>query len=74
MGQRANLPGVSVPADLLEAMETAAKEGRTRERGIELAARLIQEMQDVAQGVHIMAIGGEAEVPEILRQSGVRGA
>jgi len=70
----ANLPGVSVPADLLEAMEAAAKEGRTRECGIELAARLIQEMQDVAQGVHIMAIGGEAEVPEILRQSGVRGA
>jgi 5,10-methylenetetrahydrofolate reductase len=69
----ANLPGVSVPADMLEAMEAAAREGRTRERGIELAAKVIHDMKGVAQGVHIMAIGGEAEVPEILRQSGVRG-
>ena len=29
-------------------------------------------MQAHRQGVHVMAIGGEAEVPEILRQSGVR--
>jgi len=69
----ANLPGVSVPADMLEAMKSAAREGRTRERGIELAADVIRDLKDLAQGVHIMAIGGEAEVPEILRQSGVRG-
>jgi 5,10-methylenetetrahydrofolate reductase len=54
-------------------MESAAREGRTRERGIELAAKVIRELKGLAQGVHIMAIGGEAEVPEILRQSGVRG-
>jgi methylenetetrahydrofolate reductase (NADPH) len=70
----ANLPGVSVPADMLEAMEAAAREGKTRERGVELAARLIREMRGVAQGVHIMAIGGEAEVPEILRQASMRSA
>jgi methylenetetrahydrofolate reductase (NADH) len=67
-----NLPGVLVPDDMLQAMEQAAKEGRTKERGIELAARVIRDMQGVAQGAHIMAIGGEAEVPEILRRSGVR--
>src|SRR6185503_16097300 len=68
----ANLPGVVVPNDMLEAMESAAKEGRTRERGIELAAGVIRDLKSIAQGVHIMAIGGEAEVPEILQQSGVR--
>ncbi len=68
----ANLPGVVVPNDMLEAMEQAAKEGRTRERGIELAAAVVRDMKALCQGVHIMAIGGEAEVPEILRQSGVR--
>jgi hypothetical protein len=31
-------------------------------------------MRGVAQGVHIMAIGGEAEVPEILRQASMRSA
>ena len=69
----ANLPGVVVPADMIEAMDHAAKQGRARERGIELAARIIRDMASLAQGVHVMAIGGESEVPEILRQSGVRG-
>ncbi|HET9861899.1 MAG TPA: methylenetetrahydrofolate reductase [Steroidobacteraceae bacterium] len=68
----ANLPGVSVPVDMLEAMEQAARAGRARERGIELAAAVVRDMAKICQGAHIMAIGGEAEVPEILRQSGVR--
>ena len=68
----ANLPGVVVPDDMLAAMDQAAKDGRVRERGIELAAAVVRDMKSVCQGVHIMAIGGEAEVPEILRQSGVR--
>src|SRR6187551_3589548 len=41
----ANLPGVVVPADMLEAMEQAAKTGVVRVRGIELAARVIQEVR-----------------------------
>jgi methylenetetrahydrofolate reductase (NADPH) len=68
----ANLPGVVVPGDMLEAMQQAAKQDRARERGVELAARVVREMMGIAQGVHVMAIGGEAEVPEILRRSGVR--
>jgi methylenetetrahydrofolate reductase (NADPH) len=67
-----NLPGVSVPEDMLAAMEQAAKDGKTRERGIELSARVIRELQPICQGVHVMAIGWEAEVPEILAKSGVR--
>jgi len=68
----ANLPGVLVPDDLLQSMEQAARDGKTRECGIELAAGVIRDLKGVAQGVHVMAIGGEAEVPEILRQAGVR--
>jgi 5,10-methylenetetrahydrofolate reductase len=68
----ANLPGVKVPDDMLAAIAQAAAEGRARERGIELAAAVVRDMAKVSQGVHIMAIGGEAEVAEILRQSGVR--
>jgi 5,10-methylenetetrahydrofolate reductase len=69
----ANLPGVSVPADMLAAMDAAARDGMARERGIELAARVVREMRDVCQGVHIMAIGWEAEVPGILSMAGVKG-
>jgi len=68
----ANLPGVVVPQDMLQAMEDAAQQGRARERGIELAAQVVRDMKGICQGVHIMAIGGEAEVPEILRQSAIR--
>jgi 5,10-methylenetetrahydrofolate reductase len=64
----ANLPGVVVPVEMMNAMDQAAKEGRTRERSIELAAGLVRELTHVVQGAHIMAIGGEAEVPEILKR------
>ena len=68
----ANLPGVVVPPDMLEAMERAAKADEAREKGIELAADVVRQMRGICQGVHIMAIGWEAEVPEILRVAGVR--
>jgi methylenetetrahydrofolate reductase (NADPH) len=68
----ANLPGVAVPADMLEAMEQAAKDGRAREKGIELAARVVRELRGLCQGVHVMAIGWEAEVAEILKAAGIR--
>jgi methylenetetrahydrofolate reductase (NADPH) len=69
----ANLPGVVVPPDMLEAMDEAAARGVARERGIELAARVVREMRGLCQGVHMMAIGWEAEVPEILEMAGVAG-
>jgi len=69
-----NLPGVVVPKDMLDAMDEAAKSGVVRERGIELAARVIEEVKPHCQGVHVMAIGLEAEVPEILRMANVGGA
>ncbi len=68
----ANLPGVVVPPDLMKAMDDAARVGATRQRGIELAARVVRDMKSICQGVHIMAIGWEAEVPAILRAAGIR--
>jgi 5,10-methylenetetrahydrofolate reductase len=68
----ANLPGVVVPPDMIETMEQAAIAGVARERGIEIAARVVGEMKDICQGVHVMAIGLEALVPEILRSAAVR--
>jgi methylenetetrahydrofolate reductase (NADPH) len=68
----ANLPGVAVPIAMQSEMETAASLGGVRDKGIELAAKVIAELRDVCQGVHIMAIGLEAEVPEILRAAGIR--
>jgi methylenetetrahydrofolate reductase (NADPH) len=68
----ANLPGVAVPLAMQAEMEDAASLGGVRDKGIELAAKVIAGMREVCQGVHIMAIGREAEVPEILRAAGIR--
>ncbi len=68
----ANLPGVVVPPDMLAAMEEAARAGKTRERGIELAAGVVRDMKALCSGVHIMAIGWEAEVAKILETAGIR--
>ncbi|MFC2007386.1 methylenetetrahydrofolate reductase [Chloroflexota bacterium] len=63
-----NVAGVHVPDSLIEEMEKA--ENRAQ-KSIEIAARLINEMQSMCQGVHIMAIGWEKKVPEVLDAAGI---
>jgi methylenetetrahydrofolate reductase (NADPH) len=65
-----NVPGVRVPAALLEEMERAGPGGEAA-KGIEIAARTVRELRGLAKGVHVMAIGWEQRIPEILRAAGV---
>ena len=58
-----NVAGVHVPDDLIEEMDKA--ENREK-KSIEIAARLIKEMKSMCQGVHIMAIGWEKIISEVL--------
>ena len=68
----ANVPGVRVPATLIEELERAGPDGDAAV-GIDIAARVIREARTLCAGVHIMAIGWEHRIPEILSASGVRG-
>jgi methylenetetrahydrofolate reductase (NADPH) len=63
-----NVAGIHVPDNLIEEMDKAEKKAA---KGIEIAARLIKEMRDMCQGVHIMAIGMEDRVPAILDAAGM---
>lgn len=63
-----NVAGVHVPDNLIDEMGKA--ENRAQ-KGIEIAARLIKEMKPLCQGVHIMAIGWEKKVPEIIDAAGL---
>ena len=63
-----NVAGVHVPDNLIEEMDGA--EDRAK-KSIEIAARLIKEMNSLCQGVHIMAIGWEKKVPEVLDAAGL---
>ena len=40
-------------------------------KSIEIAARLINEMKSMCQGAHIMAIGWEEKVPQVLDAAGL---
>ena len=68
----ANVPGIFVPQELIDELATAGK-GNTLQKGIEIAGRLIKTIKDesLCDGVHIMAIGREDVVPEILSTAGL---
>jgi methylenetetrahydrofolate reductase (NADPH) len=66
----AHVPGVKVPDALLEEMQRAGPDGEAA-KGIEIAARTIRRLRDLCAGVHIMAIGWEQHIPEILNAAGV---
>jgi len=67
-----NVPGVFVPQPLIDEMAAAPK-GKALEKGIEIAGRMIRRIKDeaICDGVHIMAIGKEGLVPQILEAAGV---
>jgi len=63
-----SVAGVFVPEDLIQKMKDAEDKTAT---GIEIAADLIKGLKDICQGVHIMAIGWEKKVPEIINAAGL---
>jgi methylenetetrahydrofolate reductase (NADPH) len=67
-----NIAGVSVPQDLIDEMASAPK-GQALNKGIEIAGRMIKRIHDekMCDGVHIMAIGKEEKVPDIMAAAGL---
>ena len=63
-----NVAGVYVPDNLIQEMEQAKDRSQ---KSIEIAARLIKEMKPLCQGAHIMAIGWEKKVPDVLSAAGL---
>ncbi|MFC1928189.1 methylenetetrahydrofolate reductase [Chloroflexota bacterium] len=63
-----NVAGVFVPEELIKKMAEAEDKVLT---GIQIAADLIKEFRGICQGVHIMAIGWEKKVPQILDAAGL---
>jgi methylenetetrahydrofolate reductase (NADPH) len=67
-----NVPGIFVPQDLIDELAAAPK-GEALSRGIEIAGRMIATLKKdaICDGVHIMAIGREEVVPDILAAAGM---
>lgn len=60
--------GVHVPENLIEEMDKAENKV---EKSVEIAARLINDMRHLCQGVHIMPIGWEKHVPAVIDAAGL---
>lgn len=69
-----NVPGVSVPQNLIDELAAAPK-GEAINKGIEIAGRMIANIrkESLCHGVHVMAIGKEEVVPDILKAAGLAG-
>ena len=65
-----NVAGVTVPDPLIEEIGSVPKPDRAA-KSIQIAARLIREMKDMCQGVHIMTLGWERHVPQLLAEAGL---
>jgi len=60
-----NVAGVSVPEKYIKMMAEAKKEERVKV-SLEIGAELIKGMKDLCQGIHIMPLGWDKYVPELL--------
>lgn len=58
-----NIPGVKVPDDLVERLDKASD---PMAEGIAIARETVAWARDVCQGVHLMTLGHEDKIPEIL--------
>ena len=67
-----NVPGIRVPDPLLQEMQAAAQAGREEEVGLDIACRMVRGLRKLCGGVHIMGLGWEDRIPQILRGSGLR--
>jgi methylenetetrahydrofolate reductase (NADPH) len=67
-----NVPGIFVPQELIDEMARVPKDQMLAE-GIEIAGRTIAALKKdaICDGVHIMAIGKEEVVPDILAAAGL---
>ena len=67
-----NVPGITVPQAVIDELAGAEK-GKGLQKGIEIAARSIKTISDenLCHGVHIMAVGNEGIVPDILDAAGL---
>jgi len=67
-----NVPGIFVPQNLIDELASAPK-GEALARGIEIAGRMIAALKkdSICDGVHVMAIGREEVVPDILAAAGL---
>ena len=65
-----NVAGITVPESIIREMEETAKDDR-KKKSIEISARVIRQVKPFCQGVHIMPLGWDDLVPDIIEEAGL---
>jgi len=63
-----NIAGVNVPQSMIDRISKAEDKTKT---GVDMCGEMIKSLKGLCQGVHIMAIGWENKVPDILSSAGI---
>jgi len=66
-----NVAGVNVPDRIIDRMKVIAKEDR-KKVSVDIAAELARAMKDMCQGVHLMPLGWDDVVPNIVEAADLR--
>lgn len=66
-----NVAGIHIPQDMIDELAADKEKAKAGITGVEIAARIIKACKPYCQGVHIMALGWESKVPEILKLAGI---
>ncbi|MDP3879743.1 MAG: methylenetetrahydrofolate reductase, partial [Dehalococcoidales bacterium] len=66
-----SVPGVSVPDEIITRM--AAAKDTAKEEGIKIILEIIEQIKQIpgVHGIHIMAVGWEEIVPELVEKAGL---
>jgi methylenetetrahydrofolate reductase (NADPH) len=64
----ANVAGIVVPDSIIGEMAETKKEDR-KKKAVEITARIIRQVKPFSQGVHIMPLGWDELIPEILEEA-----
>ena len=65
-----SVPGVQVPESIIKEL-TAAPKGTAKKVAAQIAGRLVREMKGMCQGAHLMTLGWDDIVPDIMANAGL---
>ncbi|MBE6967644.1 MAG: 5,10-methylenetetrahydrofolate reductase [Ruminococcaceae bacterium] len=66
-----NVAGIHCPDDMIAELAADKERAKAGITGVEITARIIKACRPYCQGVHIMALGWEDKVPEVLKLAGI---
>jgi methylenetetrahydrofolate reductase (NADPH) len=64
------VPGIHVPDEIIDELASVSKEERVK-KSLEISARLIKQLKDLYQGIHIMYLAWERDIGTVLEMAGL---